>query len=144
MYKPKVYTASKLHHARFWRLLRNDPEWDFVDFTARWIDIAEQEQDQPNDDLFREAWIHDVHDIKISDFVLLYAVKEYGLRGALVEVGVGLGIGLTVIAVGVEREHTWTFHPNVKCLPSLREAKAYLYRFTTMVPPNRRKGRLDE
>ena len=140
MYKPKIYTASKLHHATLWRSLREDPDWDFADFTARWVDFAEElEHDQLTADLFREAWIHDVNDIKISDFVLLYAGGELGLKGALVEVGVGLGIGLTIVTVGLPPDHTWSYHPLVRSFPSLREARLYLYRFTTMVPPSARK-----
>ena len=140
MYKPKIYTASKLHHATLWRTLRNDPDWEFAEFTARWIDFAEELEDNHiTTELLREAWIHDVNDIKTSDFVLLYAGGELGLKGALVEVGIGIGIGLTIVAVGLPADQTWAHHPLVRTFPSLREARLYLFRFTVMAPPSARK-----
>jgi hypothetical protein len=142
-YRPKVYGASKIHHAKLWRTLRNDPEWDFVDWTANWIDHPDLEEGQdpiwPSDETFRAAWIANINDVKIADFLLLYAGGEAGLKGALIECGAAIGLGIPVIAVRIDTMHSWANHPGVIRVPTLVEARTYLYRFTTMVPPTRRK-----
>jgi hypothetical protein len=142
MYKPKVYTASKLRHHLLWKKMREDIDWDFVEWTASWVDHPEIGNEMSGEEIagsvFLQAWSQNIYDVRRSDFLLLYSGGENALRGALIEAGCALGIGLQVLAVGVPPDHTWTFHPAVKCFSSLVGARQHLYRFTTMVPPNRK------
>lgn len=122
--------------------MREDPEWDFVDWTASWVshpDIDRDSLGEPIEDLvFRKAWIDNIHDVHSSDFVLLYSGKENALRGALIETGAAIGIGCPVIAVGLTPDHSWAFHPLVTRCDSLREARLHLFKFTVMIPRKRR------
>jgi hypothetical protein len=146
MYRPKVYTASKLHHHLLWKKMREDIEWDFVEWTATWVNHSMLENEIAGQvidpEIYLNAWSQNIWDVRRSDFVLLYSGGENMLRGALVEAGCAIGIGLQVLVVGVPLNHTWAFHPAVKRFPNLVGARQHLYKFTTMVPPNRRaKGR---
>jgi len=147
MYKPKVYTASKINYQKLWLSLREDPDWDFVDWTASWVESvylqAEIDSGLVTDEMFREAWTQNVYDIRKSDFLLIYSRAGEALKGALVEAGVALGNGIDVIAVGLPTEHNWCYYPSVRVIPSLREARQYLYRFTAMIP-KRVKGRVSD
>lgn len=149
MYKPKVYTASNIPHFKLWQNLYDDPEWMFCEWTASWVthpDIEnEVNQQEISGDVFRQAWLDNLRDIKASDFLLLYSGGE-ALRGALVEAGSALGLGITVVAVGLPNGHSWAFHPGVVTHSSLRSAREYLYRFTVMIPPVKKKSgaRIDE
>lgn len=140
LYRPRVYTASKLHYFRLWLTFREDPDWDFAHFTASWPSIAHLEQEQPSPDLFREAWLRDISEIKESDFLLVYGTEREVLKGALVEAGAAIAFGIPVLAVGLD-EQTWTHHPGVRCFGSLREARQYLLRYVTMAPPTRKKSK---
>jgi hypothetical protein len=141
LYKPKVYTASKLSLFTYWRALRKDPDWSFVEWTASWPMEQDSilEADAPVEG-FQAAWEKDIREVKSSDFLLLYGRDQSAhLRGALVEAGAAIASGIRVIAVGLglSEGHTWAFHRLVICLPTMVEARHYLYKFTTMAPPNR-------
>lgn len=141
MYKPRVYTASRLKYFSLWQTFRDDPDWAFVEFTATWIDKAYHEiEAQPSEEMFSAAWIENIADIKRSDFVLAYAGGDLAIRNAMVEVGVALGNGIGVVAVGLDLDQfTWGYHPAVKRFSSLREARLHLYKYTAMVPPASRR-----
>lgn len=145
MYKPKVYTASKIHHHLLWQKMKQDIDWDFIEWTASWVDHPDIPNEQSGEDIlptvFRDAWMANIADVRRSDFILLYSGGEEALRGALIEAGAGMAYGLNIVAVGVAESHSWTFHPQVVRMKTLREARDYLYRFTTMVPPNLRGRR---
>jgi hypothetical protein len=145
LYRPKIYTASVLKYYHLWMMMRTDPDWEFCEFTATWPSIAHLEDEAPSEALFRDAWMKDVAEVKVSDFLLLYGTDREALRGALVEAGVAIGFGIPVLTIGVGHEQTWTYHPGVQCFGSLREARQHLLRYTTMAPPTRRKkGRPNE
>jgi hypothetical protein len=144
-YKPKVYTASTLAEHQLWRTFAEDPEWHFCHFTASWPYKAHLEweaAEPPNSEVLREAWQTNVKEIKDSDFVLLYArlATVPKLRGALVECGVAIADGIRIVAVGLDPEHTWSAHHLVIHVPTLREARNYLLRYTVMIPPRTRKS----
>jgi len=145
VYKPKIYTASKLRHYQLWQVLRKDPDWDFAEWTATWpqaSNVANELAGEPvSEQEYCEAWMGNVNEVLNSDFVLLYKELTDKLRGALVECGVALGAGIPVCAVGLSLEHTWRHHKQVKCFDTLREARLYLYKYTVAVPPNSRKRR---
>jgi len=146
MYKPKVYTASKLHHHVLWKSLRANRDWDFVEWTASWIDVPQIQNELDGEpvelSVYSGAWSQNIWDVRRSDFLLLYAGRENALRGALIEAGCAIGNGIQVLAVGVSPDNTWLHHPGVKTFPNLVGARQHLYKFITMVPPNRRvKGR---
>ena len=142
-YRPRVYVASKLNEYKMWQVFANDDEWRFCKFTASWPWKAHLEwetTDRPSADVLREAWQINVREVLDSDFVLLYARLNPGLKGALVECGVALGAGIRIVAVGLEPEHTWGAHHLVIHVPTLKEARAYLLRYTVMVPPRNRRS----
>jgi hypothetical protein len=145
MYKPKVYTASNLARVKLWHALREEPEWQFVEWTASWIDVPLLDKQEPLDvETCAEGWAQNFNDIRKSDFLLLYGMEyRTPLRGALVEAGMALGLGLRVIAVGCDESQTWSYHPRVVRLPTLGEARSLLYRYTTMIPPNLNRTRKD-
>jgi hypothetical protein len=144
MYKPKVYTASKPYYHKFWKTLREDPDWDFVEWTASWVNHPDLENEMAGNvistDVYVTAWVQNLRDVKESDFLIVYAKPTDPIRGTLVEAGYAIGSGIPVLAVGLTPEHNWTWHPGVKTFGSIREARMHLFRFTTMVPPAR-KGR---
>ena len=141
-YRPRVYTASKIPHYVLWRKLKEDEAWNFVDWTASWVDHPEigkeNDGEEITDRTFRLAWIANINDVRDSDFVLLYCGQEGALKGALIEAGCAIGMNMPVIAVGLPAEHSWAFHPLVTRCASLKEARLHLFRFTVMIPKKRR------
>jgi hypothetical protein len=141
-YKPKVYTASKIPHFVLWRKLKEDPDWDFVEWTASWVDhleIGKENADGPIDNrTFRNAWIANINDVRRSDLVLLYCGHENALKGALVEAGAALSLGTPVVTVGLGPEHSWAFHSLVTRCQTLRDAREHLFRYTVLIPQKRR------
>ena len=148
MYKPKVYTASKLRHIRLWRTLYDDADWNFVEWTASWVKdhaaLAEANGEPVTSRQYQDGWVDNINDVKKSDFLLLYSGQENALRGALIEAGVAIAQGIPVLTVSVPLDHTWVFHPLVRCFSSLREARNHLYRYTTMAPPNRKGRKIED
>lgn len=135
LYKPKVYTASRLNKSRLWLIMRDDPDWNFVEWTATWpMKVEEEGEADITDTEFGYHWTQDIKEIRDSDFVLLYG-RDPGLRGALVECGAALAFGIGVVAVGLDPDHTWSYHPHVKRVENLIEARNHLFRYTVMVPP---------
>jgi hypothetical protein len=148
MYKPRVYTASKVHYHRLWKTLRVDPDWDFVDWTATWVEHSDLENEMAGNAIdnavYVEAWKQNIQDVRLSDFVLLYTKPTDAIRGTLIEAGCAIGLGIPVLAIGLSADHTWTWHPGVKTFNSLREASLYLYKYTAMVPPSSKRRLTDE
>lgn len=112
LYRPKVYTASKIRHKTMWRQLAL--EYPEIEFTARWVT---QPDGPDHDTTFWTAgqktlhWIFDVQDVQRSDFVLGYKEPEDTVAGTLVEIGCAIGLGKIVLAVGFEVSHSWQAHP---------------------------------
>jgi nucleoside 2-deoxyribosyltransferase len=119
-----------------WRQLRLDPNWSFIHWTASWPDDVDKELTASEED-FSGFWRKDISEILDSDFVLL--LGDQGLKGALVECGAAMAERIRVIAVALGREHTWSYHPMVTRVADLEEARTYLYRYTTAVPPRRKE-----
>ena len=143
MYKPRVYTASKLHHYAKWMLLREDPSWDFIHWTASWPDkLAAGLEETSTPAQFAQHWVQDVKEVKDSDFLLIQ--YDDGLRGALVEAGVALAEGIRIVAIHCPSGDTWTNHPLVTRVYDLEKAKNFLYQYTAMVPPASRKRLKDD
>jgi len=132
-----------LHHHALWQMLRTDPDWGFVEWTASWPNKAEIHQDLAGEQVSEEAlvnsWMDNVNEVLSSDFVLLYAGQAPRLRGALIEAGVALGAGIPVCTVGLPLDHTWRHHRQVRWFPNLAEARFHLFKYTIAVPPNSRK-----
>lgn len=137
-YKPKVYTASTLSRLPLWLSLREDPDWEFVQWTASWPLALKGRGETKDQAELRAAWSLNIYEIRHSDFVLLYG-RDQGLRGALVECGAALAYGIRVITVGLHEEHTWSFHPQVTRCYNLDLARNFLRQYTIMVPPKSHK-----
>ena len=148
MYKPKVYTASKVYYHKFWKTLREDPEWDFVEWTASWVNHPDLENEiagnEIDDDVYVTAWVQNLRDVKESDFFIAYTKYTDPLKGTLVEAGCALGSNIPVLAIGFSSEHTWLHHPGVKVFDSVQKARLHIYKHITMVPPNRKRKPTDE
>lgn len=129
MNKLKVYTASKLHRHTVWTKLRKDPDWDFVHFTASWIDDPHIQTEMAGQvvgpQIMEENWIKNQDDVEKSNFLLVYSGGDV-LRGALIETGIAIACGVPVVAVAVSAENSWVFHPLVTRIPTLREAREFL------------------
>lgn len=122
----RVYTASKLTTAEFWRDL--DKKWPFVFFHARWLKhniIGTKD----SADLARRFWVEDEEDVEDADALLLYAKEGEHLRGGLVEAGIAIANRVPVIVVGNHPDYgTWQYHPRVIRAANWAEAEKELIR----------------
>jgi hypothetical protein len=140
LYKPKVYTASKLALYQLWRDLRTDKEWSFVEWTASWPLLPEQHlraEETVTEDKMKELWQINIRQVRDSDILLLYGRDTASaLRGSLVETGAALGVGARVVAVGIPNtdEFTFCYHHLITRVSNLVEARNYIYRFTILAP----------
>lgn len=137
MSRIKVYTASCLNQAALWRDLVKT--WPEIEWTARW----------PHSHIIGEVqglcpahasvfWEQDYDDVERSNVVLVYGAHDDSrhLRGALVEAGMGIALGKTVIVVGDHVSYsTWQFHPQVKRVRHLNDARSLLALLSGHKPP---------
>lgn len=116
----RVYTASKIDHARLWmdlHILATNVHW-----TARWpayviAGMCDSEENAP------AFWLDDESDVTSSSVCLVYSHNDEPLRGALVEAGIALAAGVQVLVVGKAHAYgTWQFHPQVEHAEDLAEA----------------------
>lgn len=107
----KIYVASKVKHALFWRTLRSAG----FPIISTWIDEAGEGESADYGELAARC----IDEVLSSTRVVLYCEDGDILKGALIEVGAALAAGKPVYCVGhcdsvsrVFREHPrWT---NVK------------------------------
>ena len=134
----KVYTASKLTEGPLWRQLRND--WPEIEIVARWPFLHVSDTGEPgwpsdcpaHGSIF---WRHDHDDVVACDVVLVYGQGDNALKGALVEAGMGIALGKTVIVVGSHPSYsTWQFHPAVKRVATLSDARSLLRLMASSIP----------
>lgn len=129
-YRPKIYTASKIRHAAMWRSARS--HYPQLEFTARWIEVAEGVPDHSESTTFWNEeqqmlhWIQDVQDVQRSDWVLAYKEPLDELHGTQFECGAAVGLGKMVVEVGMSSRQSWTAHPLVVSLDSLADAFAFI------------------
>jgi hypothetical protein len=139
VYRPQVYCAGTLHRGQLFRTLRDDPEWQFCDFTSSWINDHVDPNYEYSAAENAVGWSKNFKEIKESDFVLLYGREDVAkLRGALVECGYGLAERCRVVTVGLSGDHTWSFHPHVTRCNNLIMARTHLLRYTVMVGKRRK------
>lgn len=121
MYRPKVYTASKIRHALWWQQLAQCyPE---IEFTARWI---HQPPGPDHDSTFWSEeqktlhWIQDIQDVQRSDYVVGYCDidDDAKLSGTIGEMVGAICLGKVVFALGFADRHSWQAHPLVKRMPA--------------------------
>jgi len=120
----KIYTASKLKHAKMWRDLCQANS-SFI-FHARWLKHnAIGTPDTPGH--AAEFWRQDVQDVIQSDAVMVYSENNEPLRGALVEAGVAIANGIPVYVIGDSNSYgTWQYHSGVSRVPSLSDFIHYV------------------
>lgn len=122
----RVYTASKLTTAPYWREL--EKQWPFVIFHARWLRHAEFGTPDTAEHAAR-FWQEDLEDAALAEVVLVYGKPGEHLRGALVEAGIALAAGVTVVVVGNHPDYgTWQYHPKVVRAADMEEAGEFLRR----------------
>lgn len=129
MYRPRIYTASKIHHAPLWHRIRQLYH-DRVILTARWIELGQGKTQlldhasgawTPSEQILH--WIQDIQDVQNSDYLLAYNEAGDALSGTLVEVGAAIASCKIVLAVGFQDpSHSWTAHPLVLKFPSVTQA----------------------
>lgn len=109
----RIYWASCLQHTNVAKAFRLDAQARGMEITSRWIDKAD-EANEALDDVMRETWLADEQDILAADRVLLFALPDDFLRGALVEAGMGIAYGKIIWCVGQNRGFgSWVKHPQV-------------------------------
>ena len=108
---PKVYVASKLHHAEMVKQLILDHP--YITFTNRWQFF---EGEIPDTEIHAlNFWENDFDDVDAAEWVLAYGVGDDTLKGALVEVGYGIGKGKRIIKCGDCNSYgTWQFSRRVE------------------------------
>lgn len=115
MYKPKVYTASKIRYKQEW--LGTAMRWPSIEFTARWIqqpdapDLSDTEHWSESER--RRLWIQNVQDVQRSDYVVAYMQPGDEPRGTIFEIGGAVMLGKVVYQVGFDDRHSWKWHPLV-------------------------------
>lgn len=110
---PKIYTASKLHHAPMWRELKLHTNLPMT-ITSRWISMEHFDDADAPIEQKRAGWIIDETDVRESDYVLVFAAANEPLRGALVEAGMGIAYGKKIVCCGQSDSFgTWQYHPQV-------------------------------
>ncbi len=128
----KIYTASKLNHAKRWVNLSKSEAWKRHEFTAQWIFMDENLAEDPYAkekarDIERGAserhWIMDHMDVARSDALLIYCEKGETQRGSLIEAGMAIALKIPVVAVGsVWDLGSWVYHPGVTLMRNLDDA----------------------
>ena len=108
----RVYTASKLAVAPFWKELQAKWAKD-VFFHARWLRHVEVgTPDTPENAAY--FWMEDEQDVETADALIVYARLEDHIRGALVEVGMAIAKNVPVIVIGTHPDYgTWQYHGGV-------------------------------
>lgn len=117
-YKPKIYFASKIRHAPWWRILAETYKEEII-ITSRWARIDGPDH---NTTFWTEQqkelhWIQDIQDVRRSDWLLAYCDGDKDdplLAGTLVEIGTAIALGIPVCACGFKDRHSWQAHPLVK------------------------------
>lgn len=110
--KPKVYVASKIHHAPIWRKLRDNYAKRF-EFTSTWINTDISPMIDSNTKECRDSWKKNIEDVCRSDFLIAYgnSLDFDPLSGTLVEIGAMLAKGGRVYLLGDYDWKTWQHHP---------------------------------
>ena len=122
----RVYTASKLHRAPMWEAERTYALDHYIYFHANWLNhMKKGTPDTPEHAV--NFWREDIDDVKISDYLIVLALENDLLRGALVEVGAALAQRKPVIIVTDDFDNpqwgTWQYHHLVKAkVLTIREA----------------------
>lgn len=89
--RPRIYVASKVHRAAYWRDLRA-----IYNIVSRWIDA-------PADidiETYRRLWIACIDDVRAADMMVLRAADGETLKGCLIEAGGMLALGRPVYQIG--------------------------------------------
>lgn len=116
---PRVYIASKMHHAEQWRELYKRAD---IHLVSRWPFLEPfVEPEAANAQFF---WQDDMADVRACHVLFVYALEGEHLRGALVEAGAALALGKLVIVIGAPHPDygTWMHHPNVKAVDTIDAA----------------------
>lgn len=115
---PKVYIASKMHHAPRWREAYSRPD---IHVVSRWPFLEPAVDCRTTN--CQKFWQDDFTDINSCDVLILFVGGDEKLRGALVEVGIALGLGKFVIVIGDHHDHgTWWHHPLVRKVTNFESA----------------------
>jgi nucleoside 2-deoxyribosyltransferase len=122
---PKVYTASKVDMADFWKRLRAEFDGKIA-IISTWIDMIGVVPDDSSN--AEEFWRIDMREVECCDYLIVYGEEGKHLRGALVEVGAAIAGGKTVICVGSHPDYgTWQYHPSVIRVNTIYGATTYIH-----------------
>lgn len=110
-----IYIASKVRHARRWRLLRDKIGYPII---STWIDEAGDGQSRD----FADLWRRCVSEAANAEVLVFNAEPGELFKGAWVELGAALGNGVPVLAVGLNRIEGLTIaqDPRIRHFPSMK------------------------
>lgn len=103
MYKPAIYSASKIWHNTKWVELRD--VYGFL-ITARWINVeCGTYENTTGAKVFSPSektvlWQECHHDVSIADMTVVYAEERDELRGAVMEWGINMGQNKPTYIIG--------------------------------------------
>ena len=124
----RVYVASRVRHAPWWRYYRDECGWDII---STWIDEAGEGQTAD----MSELWARITDEVRRCDGLLLFAeAADFPLKGALVEAGMAIALGKPVAVVipdGFDGESfqpigSWIRHPLCRTFATFVQAKRWL------------------
>lgn len=116
---PRLYIASKMHHAEQWRELYKRAD---IHLVSRWPFLEPFiDPEAANAQFF---WQDDMADVRACNVLIVYALEGEHLRGALVEAGAAIALGKLVIVVGGPHPDygTWMHHPHVRAAETIDQA----------------------
>ena len=124
-----IYFASKVVHARRWRLLRDKIGYPII---STWIDEAEQGQSQDLADLWRRC----VAEASSAEVLVFNAEPGELFKGAWIELGAALSSGVPVLGVGLDKIEglTVAHDPRIRHFHSMADVTRYLKPMVSGVP----------
>lgn len=107
-----------MHHAEEWRKLYNNPT---IHIVSRWPFL--EPFIEPTPENASRFWQDDMADVRACHAMIVYALDDEHLRGALVEAGAAMALGRMIVVVGDHVDYgSWQHHPNVVKAQSLEAA----------------------
>ena len=111
----KIYIASKVTHAKIWRMFRDSKKANFI---STWLNDAEK-RGLPD---FIDLWNRSLNEIKECDAFILYYQHNEELNGALVELGAALANNKKIFYIGPPNKYTMLHHPLITHCRTIDEA----------------------
>ena len=120
---PRLYLASKLHRAGWWREWKRELSPSMFNIVSTWHDNTTVEADEANTTACEDGWRDNrMQILHATDHMVVYGSKTDALNGTMIEIGMACAMAIPVHLVGTYPWGTWTHLPNVTVHPSLHHA----------------------